>query len=192
MYMIGFIEGKIEYNTDKYAIVDVNGVGYKIYISSAVFKNLPEAGSKVKLFTHLHVREDIMDLYGFLDKKDLEFFELLISISGIGPRGAINILSVASVETLKKAVINEESSILTKVSGIGQKTAEKIILELKSKVSGEYPDEKGGASGEAIDALVSLGYRLQEAREALKKIPEGISEVGDKVRHALKMLGKSR
>jgi holliday junction DNA helicase RuvA len=188
--MIGFIEGKIEYNTDKYVVVDVNGVGYKVYISSAVFKNLPEAGNKVKLFTHLYVREDIMDLYGFLDKKDLEFFELLISISGIGPRGAINILSVASVETLKKAITNEESSILTKVSGIGQKTAEKIILELKSKVSGEYLDEKGGASGEAIDALVSLGYRLQEAREALKRIPEGISEVGDKVRHALKILGK--
>ena len=102
----------------------------------------------------------------------------------------MNILSVASVETLKKAIINEESSILTKVSGIGTKIAEKIILELKSKVSGEYLDKKGGASGEAIDALVSLGYRLQEAREALKKIPESVEEVGDKVKHALKILGK--
>lgn len=190
--MIGFIEGKIEFGTDKYVIVDVNGVGYKIYISSNVFKNLPGTGGKVKLFTHLYVREDIMNLYGFLDKSDLEFFELLISISGIGPKGAMNILSVASVETLKKAIINEESSILTKVSGIGTKIAEKIILELKSKVSGEYLDEKGGASGEAIDALVSLGYRLQEAREALKKIPESVEEVTDKVKHALKILGKSR
>jgi len=188
--MIGFIEGKIEFSTDKYTVVDVNGVGYKVYISTSVFKNLPETGNKVKLFTHLYVREDILSLYGFLDKSDLEFFELLISISGIGPRGAMNILSVASVETLKKAIINEESSILTKVSGIGTKIAEKIILELKSKVSGEYLDKKGGASGEAIDALVSLGYRLQEAREALKKIPESVEEVGDKVKHALKILGK--
>jgi len=188
--MIGFIEGKIEYATDKYVLVDVNGVGYKIYISTNVFKNLPEIGSKVKLFTHLHLREDILDLYGFLDKKDLEFFEMLISISGIGPRGAINILSVASTETLKKAISNEDSTILTKVSGIGQKTAEKIILELKSKVSGEYLDEKGGADGEAIDALVSLGYRLQEAREALKKVPQEVKEVGEKIKHALKLLSK--
>jgi len=188
--MIGFIEGKIEYSTDKCVVVDVNGVGYKVYISTGVFKNLPETGNKVKLFTHLHVREDILDLFGFLDKKDLDFFEMLISISGIGPKGALNILSVASVETLKKAVSNEDSTILTKVSGIGQKTAEKIILELKSKVSGEYSDEKGGTDGEAIDALVSLGYRLQEAREALKKIPHEITEVGAKIKHALKLLSK--
>lgn len=188
--MIGFIEGKIEYATDKCVVVDVNGVGYKIYISTGVFKNLPEIGNKVKLFTHLHVREDILDLFGFLDKKELEFFEMLISISGIGPKGALNILSVASIETLKKAISNEDSTILTKVSGIGQKTAEKIILELKSKVSGEYLDEKGGADGEAIDALVSLGYRLQEAREALKKIPHEITEVGAKIKQALKLLSK--
>ena len=188
--MIGFIEGKIEYATDKHVTVDVNGVGYKIYISASTFKNLPEIGEKVKLFTHLHVREDIMDLYGFLDKKDLEFFEMLISISGIGPKGAMNILSVASVETLKRAVGNEDSTILTKVSGIGQKTAEKIILELKSKISGEFIDEKGGADSEAIDALVSLGYRLQEAREALKKIPHEVKEVGEKIKHALKLLSK--
>jgi len=189
--MIGFIEGKIEYSADKYAIVDVNGVGYKIYISGSTFKNLPKKGDKVKLFTHLHVREDILDLYGFLNQKELEFFELLISISGIGPRGAINILNVASVETIKKAIANEESSILTKVSGIGKKTAEKIILELKNKVSGgELLGDKAGADSEAIDALISLGYRLYEAREVLRKIPDSIKEVGDKVREALKLLSK--
>ncbi|MFZ5559902.1 MAG: Holliday junction branch migration protein RuvA [Patescibacteria group bacterium] len=188
--MIGFIEGEIEYSTDRYVIVDVDGIGYKVFISGNTFKKLPKVGEKVKLYTHLHVREDIMDLYGFLDRKELEFFELLISISGIGPKGATNILNVASVETLKKAIANEESSILTKVSGIGKKTAEKIILELKSKVSGEYLDDKFGAGGEAIDALVSLGYKLHEAREALKKVPENIKDVGDKVKAALKLLGK--
>jgi len=188
--MIGFIEGKIESSNDKYVIVDVNGIGYKIYISTNIFKKLPKVGENVKLYTHLHVREDIMDLYGFLDKKELEFFELLISISGIGPKGATNILNVASIDTLKKAIANEESSILTKVSGIGKKTAEKIILELKNKVSREYLDEKYGADGEAIDALTSLGYKLHEAREALKKVPESIKDVGDKVKAALKLLGK--
>lgn len=188
--MIGFIEGKIEYSVDKYVIIDVGGIGYKIYISTSVFKNLPEIGNKVKLFTHLHVREDILDLYGFLDKNELDFFEMLISISGIGPKGAMNILSVASIATLKKAIGNEDSTILTKVSGIGQKTAEKIILELKSKISGEFFDEKGGVDGEAIDALMSLGYRLQEAREALKKIPHEVTEVGAKIKHALKLLSK--
>lgn len=188
--MIGHIEGKIELSNDKYVIVDINGVGYKIYISANIFKKLPKIGEKVKLYTHLHVREDIMDLYGFLDRKDLEFFEMLISISGIGPRGATNILNVASVETLKKAIANEESSILTKVSGIGKKIAEKIILELKNKVTGENLGGRAGADGEAIDALTSLGYKLYEAREVLKKVPESTKEVGEKVKYALKLLGK--
>jgi len=129
--MIGFLEGKIELNTERYVVINVNSVGYKVFISTATFKNLPEKDEKVKLHTHLHVREDVMELYGFLSIKELEFFELLISISGIGPKGALNILNVASVDTLKRAIVNEESSILTKVSGIGKKTAEKIILELK-------------------------------------------------------------
>jgi len=189
--MIGFIEGKIEYSSDRYVIININGVGYKIYISANTFKKLPKIGEKVKLHTHLHVREDILDLYGFLDKKELEFFEMLISISGIGPKGATNILNVASVETLKKAIRNEESSILTKVSGIGKKTAEKIILELKHKVSGgEFLGDRAGTDGEVIDALMGLGYRLHEAREALRKIPEDIKEVGSKVKEALKLLSK--
>ena len=191
--MIGFIEGKIEYSIDKHVIVDVNGMGYKIYISANTFKKLPKKGEKVKLYTHLYVREGIMDLYGFLDKNDLEFFEMLIAISGIGPKGATNILNVASVETLKKAIRNEESSILTKVSGIGKKTAGKIILELKNKVSGgELLGDRAGVDGETIDALVSLGYKLYEAREVLRKIPESVKDVGEKVREALKLLSKHR
>jgi Holliday junction DNA helicase RuvA len=170
-------------------MVDVNGIGYKVYISASTFKKLPKIREKVKIYTHLHVREDIMDLYGFLDKKDLEFFEMLISISGIGPKGATNILNVASVDTLKKAISNEESSILTKVSGIGKKTAEKIILELKSKVGEEFIG-KGIGEGEALDALMSLGYKLQDSREALKKVPQNIEGVENRVREALKLLGR--
>lgn len=188
--MIGLIKGTIELNTEKYVIIDVNGIGYKVYISGNTFKTLPTKGEKVKLFTHLHVREDAMELYGFLSIKELEFFELLISISGIGPKGALNILNVASVDTLKRAIVNEESSILTKVSGIGKKTAEKIILELKNKVGDEFLGEKVSADSEAIDALIGLGYQLREAREILKKVPKEVDGVENRVREALKLLGR--
>lgn len=188
--MISLLKGTIESNTDKYVIVDVNGVGYKVYISGNTFKNLPKKGEKIKLYTHLHVREDMMELYGFLNQKELEFFELLISISGIGPKGALNILSVASVDTIKKAIVNEESSLLTKVYGIGKKTAEKIILELKTKIGDEFLGGEGSVDDEAIDGLVGLGYKLREAREALKKVPKEVEGVENRVREALKLLGR--
>ena len=189
--MIGFLEGKIELGTDKFVIVNVNGVGYKIFISLNTFKDLPRKGEKVKLHTYLYIRENIMDLYGFLKLEELEFFELLVSISGIGPKGALAVLTVAPVDTLKKAIASEESEILTKVSGIGKKMAEKIILELKNKIQG-ITGEVGKLSidNEAIDALVALGYKLSEAREALRKIPEDIKDIGEKVKQALKILGK--
>jgi len=188
--MIGILEGKIEISTDKYVVVNVNGVGYKIFISLNTFKNLPEKGIKVKLYTHLYVREDRMELYGFLKKEELDFFELLISISGIGPKGALGVLAIASVETLKRAIANEETAILTKVSGIGKKTAEKIILELKHKIGEEFVGKGIGIDSEAIDALMSLGYKVKEAREALKKVPKKIQGVENRVKQALKLLGK--
>lgn len=188
--MISLLKGTIESSAEKYVIIDINGIGYRVFISGNTFKNLPEKGEKVKFYTHLHVRENLMELYGFLDPEDLEFFELLISISGIGPKGALGILNVASVDTLKKAIANEESSILTKVSGIGKKTAEKIILELKSKVGGEFLGKGVSVDSEAIDALMGLGYKLKEAREALKRVPKEVEGVENRVKEALKLLGR--
>lgn len=188
--MISFLNGTIESNTDKYVVIDINGIGYKVFISNNTFKNLPEKGKKVKLYTYLYVRENLMDLYGFLNMEELEFFELLISISGIGPKGALSILTVASIETLRRAIANEESSILTKVSGIGKKMAEKIILELKNKVGEEFIGKGIGVDSEAIDALMSLGYKIQEARQILKKVPKKVEGVENRVREALKLLGK--
>jgi len=190
--MIGFIEGKIELSTDKYVVINVNGVGYKIFISLNTFKNLPKKGERAKLYTYLYVREDKMQLYGFIKKEELDFFELLVSISGIGPKGALGILTIAPVKTLKRAIISGEGEILTKVSGIGKKMAGKIILELKSKIDDISLEEgeKIGIDGQALDALVALGYKLSEAREALRRIPEDIKEIGDKVKEALKILGK--
>ncbi len=188
--MIASLTGKIESNTDKYVILDINGIGYKVYISGNTFKNLPKKGEKIKLYTHLYVRENIMELYGFLNPKELEIFELLISIPGIGPKGALNILTVVSIETLKRAIANEESAVLTKVSGIGRKIAEKIVLELKNKVGDEFVGKSLNEDTETIDALVSLGYKVQEAREAVKKLPKDIEGVENRVREALKLLGK--
>ena len=188
--MISLLKGTIESETEKYVIIDVNGIGYKVHISGNTFKNLPKKGEKIKLYTYLYVRENIMDLYGFLNPEELEIFELLISISGIGPKGALSVLTVASIETLKRAIANEESSILTKVSGIGKKMAEKIILELKNKIGDEFAGKGVSVDSETIDALTGLGYKLQEAREAIKKVPKEIEGVENRVREALKLLGK--
>lgn len=188
--MIYLLKGTIELSTEKYVIIDVSGVGYKVYISGNTFKNLPKKGEKIKLYTHLYLRENIMELYGFLNPEDLEIFELLISISGIGPKGALSVLAVVSIDTLKKAIVNEESSILTKVSGIGEKMAEKIILELKNKISDEFLGKEVSVDSEAIDALMGLDYKLKEAREILKKVPKEVEGVENRVREALKLLGK--
>jgi holliday junction DNA helicase RuvA len=189
--MIAKITGKIEYFRDNYIVVDVLGVGYKIYVTEFAMGHI--AGkNEISLFTHTYVREDILALYGFLVIEELEMFELLISISGIGPKAAIGILSIAEPKTIRTAVISGDSSILTRVSGVGKKTAERVILELRNKIT-ELPGEDQGtvkADSEAIEALISLGYTNAQAREALKAVPDSTKEVSERVRSALKSLGK--
>jgi holliday junction DNA helicase RuvA len=189
--VIAKIRGKIAYLRDHYAVVDVSGVGYKIFVTDFAMGKM--AGSEeTELFTHTHVREDALSLYGFLTLEELEMFELLISISGIGPKAAIGILTIAEPKTIRTAIITEDSSILTRVSGVGKKTAERVILELKNKIA-DLPGEDQSAAradSEAIEALASLGYSVAQAREALKAVPESVSDVSDRVREALKGLGK--
>ena len=150
--MIGSIKGKVIKKTEKFVIVETGlpaqagGVGYKISVPPDSLSKIKEGGETM-LFIHTHVREDILDLYGFLDYEELEFFELLIGVSGIGPKGALVILSVATIETLKKAISSGDLAYLTKISGIGRKTAEKILLELRDKVGEEIvcvKEEKNG------------------------------------------------
>ena len=185
--MIGSIKGKIILKTNKFLIVETGGVGYKINVSPDTLSKLKKANENVSFWTHTHVREDILDLYGFLDRQELEFFEMLINVSGIGPKGALSILGIASIETLRKAISTGDTAYLTKVSGIGRKTAEKIIIELRDKMG----EEKTGTSlqGEldALEALKSLGYSQAEAREALKKILPN-TDTNTKIREALKIL----
>lgn len=189
--MIAKIKGKIAYMRDHYAVVDVAGVGYKIFVTDFTMGKI--AGKEeVELFTHTYVREDTLSLYGFLKLEELEMFELLISISGIGPKAAIGILSIAEPKTIRAAVISGDSSILTRVSGVGKKTAERVILELKNRIA-ELPGEEyktAAADSEAIEALTSLGYSASQAREALKSVPESVKDVSERVREALKRLGK--
>lgn len=192
--MIGSIKGKIVLKTDKFLIAETSGVGYKINVSPDTLSRTKGSGEEIFLFIHTHVREDVLDLYGFLDYKELEFFEMLISISGIGPKGALTILGIASLETLHKAIGTGDISYLTKISGIGKKTAEKIILELRDKITNKIGDKEGVSLREeldALEALKSLGYSQNEAREALKKVVEKTSDIdiNSKIREALKILG---
>ncbi|KKU55469.1 MAG: Holliday junction DNA helicase RuvA [Parcubacteria group bacterium GW2011_GWA1_47_11] len=186
--MIGSLKGKIVLKTDKFLIIETGGVGYKVSVSPDVLSKVSKIGDEIFLFIHTHIREDTLDLYGFLNLEDLNFFEMLLNVSGIGPRSALAILGVATIETLRRAIGTGDTSYLTKISGIGRKTAEKIVIELRDKMG----EEKSGSSlqGEldALEALKSLGYSQNEARSALKKTsPEATTNA--KIREALKILG---
>ena len=189
--MIAKITGKIEYLKNSYVVIDVLGVGYKVHLSAYTFGKI--AGrSEISLFIHTYVREDTLALYGFLVPEELEMFELLISISGIGPKAGMSILSIATPKTIKTAILNEDPSILTKVSGIGKKTAERVILELQNKVADLSVGDKEEAvmDVDSIEALMTMGYSNTEARDALKSVPVDVKDVGERIKLALKNLGK--
>lgn len=172
-------------------MVDVNGIGYKVFMTAYGLGKI--AGQEnAELFTHTYVREDSLDLYGFLTSEELEMFELLISVSGIGPKAGLGILSIATPKTIKTAILNEDSSILTKVSGVGKKTAERVILELQNKIADLPESDKEGAitDSDAIEALITMGYTVTEARDVLKSVPDDVKDVGQRIKMALKNLGK--
>ncbi len=185
--MIGSIKGQISHKGDKFIIIDTGNIGYKVFISPDTFSKIEKVGSEISLWIHTHVREDALDLYGFETRDDLSFFEMLINVSGIGPKGALTILGVASVNTLKKAINTGDTSYLTKISGIGRKTAEKMIIELRDKVGKNENDESLSDELDALEALKSLGYSQNEARDALKKVTKE-SSTNTKVKEALKIL----
>ena len=189
--MIAKIKGKIEHLKDNYAVVDVNGIGYKVFLSAYTLGKIASL-EKVDFYIHTYVREDTLALYGFLTLEELEMFELLIGISGIGPKAAMGILSIADPKTIRAAILNEDASILTKVSGVGKKTAERVILELKNKIVDmpEFEKDEIMADNDAFEALTSMGYTVSESREALKLVAKDIKDVGERVKLALKNLGK--
>ena len=192
--MISHITGTVLHTDLRYLVVDAHGVGYKVFITPEIVATV---GSTISLWTYLAVRENALDLYGFHSQDALAFFELLITVSGIGPKTALGILSAASVDTLHNAIESGDTSDLTKVSGIGKKNAEKIVLELRDKIDGwsalnhsSKPKSPGAQSdGDVIEALKALGYTHNESRDALKKIDKTLIDTGAKVKAALKLLG---
>ncbi len=188
--MIGYLEGTVRASTLGGVILLVGGVGYKVALTKETVAHfLP--GTPMAIFTYLAVREDALDLYGFETEDELRLFELLRSVSGIGPKSALGILDIASVETLRSAIGSGNAAYLTTVSGIGKKTAEKIVLELRDKVG--LGTEGAGAAlkgdAEALEAMRSLGYSTQEARDALRQVPQELTKSNDRLREALKILG---
>ncbi|OGZ31941.1 MAG: Holliday junction DNA helicase RuvA [Candidatus Niyogibacteria bacterium RIFCSPLOWO2_12_FULL_41_13] len=192
--MIASLEGKIAFRGEKYIIIEVNKIGYKIFVGELTLKELPSAGSNIKLFTYHYQHEDKMgrrdEIYGFLSLSELEFFEILNGISGVGPKSALGIISKGPIDNLKRAISAGDIHYLTKVSGIGQKKAERIILELKAKL-GQGEGFGLAEDKEVIDALTALGYGIAEAREALKKLSDkvNIQDRNSKIKEALKILG---
>lgn len=192
--MISHISGTLIHANDRYIIVDVQGVGYKIRVTQDTLFDLKKAtNNKVSFWTHLVVREDVLDLYGFNNEDELDFFELLIGVSGIGPKSALGILNVAPVDQLKEAISRGDASSLTKVSGIGSKSAQKIVLELHDKVGTFEPTTQTGTlrdEHDAIAGLQALGYSDREAREALKQVSNDIKGTGERIKSALKHISK--
>jgi Holliday junction DNA helicase RuvA len=192
--MISSLEGKIALKSEKYAVIETGGIGFKVLCAEKTLSKIPQIGSSVKLYTFLSVKETSWDLFGFLTFEEVELFELLISISGIGPKTAAGILSVATVEDIQDAIVMGDETILARVSGIGKKVAIKIVIELKSEfkklAKGSGDKYKVADDIEIIDALVAMGYKMFEAREVLRQLPPEIIGVEGRVKEALKRLGK--
>lgn len=198
--MYSYIKGILTDMEEDLVVVEAGGIGYNIYTTGQTFNYLPAVGEEVKLYTYLNVREDAMILYGFLTKDDLRVFKLLIGVNGIGPKGALAILSVMTTDDLRFAVLGADAKAIAKAPGIGAKTAQRVILELKDKISLEDAFEQKfehvqaqteshakGAKNEAVQALVALGYSSSEALKAINgvEITED-TDVEDILKAALK------
>lgn len=187
--MIGYIRGSIEEIEEWGLVIDRGGIGFRIFMPGALLAQQVRIGDEVKIFTYLHVKEDAMQLYGFFTKDDLEVFKLLLNVNGIGPKAALGVLSGLTADELRFAVLSDDAATIAKAPGIGKKTAQKLILELKDKFSLEeafesklsHVQEKSAGSmqdgtSEAVQALVALGYSNTEALQAVRKV-DGFGEM---------------
>lgn len=189
--MIGYLEGTVLTKREGHLILSVGGLGYKVATKNDTLHSLtPEQSAR--LWTYLAVRENALDLYGFETEGELSIFQLLLTVSGIGPKSALAILDIANVETLRSAITSGNASYLTKVSGIGKKTAEKIVLELRDKVGVAEKKHERALSGdaEAQEAMRALGYSPAEARDILKNVPPEFESGSERLREALRIAGR--
>ncbi|KPL16452.1 MAG: hypothetical protein AMJ93_15795 [Anaerolineae bacterium SM23_84] len=187
--MIATLEGRIVAKGENYVIIDVGGVGFKVYIPSSLLNRLGGTGQEVSLFTHMHVRENEIALYGCSTPDELSLFELLLGVSGIGPRVALNVVSMMSSDALREAIARGDAAMLTRIPGVGKKTAERVMLDLKDKLGVglefvSYP-ALTHADAEVISALTSLGYSIAEAQAALRSLPLEDLPLEERIRLAL-------
>jgi Holliday junction DNA helicase RuvA len=193
--MLSYLSGKILNKGNGFVIVLVDRVGYKVTINEDLYSRLG-VGQEADLYVYQYVRENVLDLYGFETFEKLELFELLISISGIGPKSALNAVYVAPVKEFKETIAGGDPSLLTKVSGVGKKTAERAVLDLSGKIGEVSLSSDGGRNGaggsDEIEALTGLGYSGQQAMDALRRVDSNITDSGERIREALKILGKGR
>jgi len=191
--MIARLRGKLEAQGEDYVIVNVGGIGFKVRVPTSFLDQLGDVGSPVELFTHLHVRENELALYGCATEDELTLFEQLLTVSGIGPKAALGILSALSPDTLRLAIAQGQVDVLTQVPGIGKKTAQRLVLDLKGKLDlaalmAEAP-ALTPADAEVIAALTGLGYSVAEAQAALRSLPDREMDLEEKIRLALRYFG---
>ncbi len=179
--MIYYLDGKIAVKKDDFVVIDTNGVGRKVYISPDAVKNLPEVGKNFKLFCYLNIGRNSQRLYGFPSRENLEFFESLINLSGIGPKTAVKIASIAPMEELKEGIKNDDDEILEEIFSIGKKRGQRVIFELSQRIKQEPKDDG------AVQTLTSLGFSKKDSRAALKIVSKDKS-VDERVKEALKLL----
>lgn len=199
--MIAYLKGDVAGIYEGQIVIEVSGIGYNVFMPQSSIDTIKGIGSQLKIYTYLSVREDAMWLYGFLTKDDLDFFKLLIQVSGIGPKGALGVLSVMSVDDLKFSILSSDSKTISKAPGIGAKTAQRIIIELKDKISleetfehklsqtQENDSDLTGIRQEAVEALCALGYSSTDALRACRQVDIGENDDVEKVlKSALKYL----
>jgi Holliday junction DNA helicase RuvA len=193
--MIYSISGTLAFKEASFAVVEAGGLGLKLFASKQTLEALPALGAEVKFFCHLHVREDALDLFGFTTGDELEFFEMLISVSGVGPRSALAILDTAPLDELSAAIKEGRPDLLTRAAGIGRKTAERVIVELRTKVQSSKSGavvEKMQTDSDLVEALMSLGYHRDQARAALAHVDEKIVGTEARLRAALAVLANKQ
>ncbi len=191
--MISFLQGKIEFKTQKYIVLNVNGIGFKILVSSKTSRNSPKIGSRTKLFCATILTRENIELYGFLTQQELEIFELLNSINGIGPKAGLKILNEMRPESLLAAISRGRSDLLTRTAGVGAKKANRIILELADKIKKQKSEAEIGQMEFEFDLeeiLKSLGYKQNQIREVIRKIPSKAKTIQEKIKFALKTLSR--
>ena len=188
--MIGIISGKLLTKSPEYIVVEAGGVGYEVSVPISVLSELPDVGSDVVIYTHMNVRDDAIDLYGFLDAQVKRVFRMLLGVTGVGPRLALNILSGDSVEDFLRAIETEDTGFLTRLPGVGKKTAQRMIFELKEKLPSSGV-ERDRVYDDTLSALVNLGYKKTTAAQVLERLyRNGMRDIEELLRESLKYLNK--